>query len=203
MLSFVGVCITLSSSHLQTLDNDEIEFLQAIDNTRAEYENQKYQEELQALDEYKRGVTDLTVEEQEKRLLEYKRELFQAHKKKTAPDSANGQKRKANSQAELLSKIIKRKSTVPPSEVAPKGAINLTAAESQSTSSKAADVPISSNSSSKSALPANMPTIQCIGILPGIGCYDDNSDSCDSDRESDEDEVQDFQVFADPDAHEH
>ena len=178
---------------IRGLDNDEFEFLQAIDNNKAELENQMFQEELMAIDEYKRGVTDLNVEEQEKRLLEFKRELFKIHKKKDEGDAGHS-KRKAPSQAELLSKVIKRKLTHDEPNTSAHNN-NKKANQSEEWTAKSRN---DLKNGAKFVPPPNTPTIQLIGRLPGIGCYDDNSDSDDSDRESDEDEAEDFQVFADP-----
>lgn len=127
--------------------------------------------------------------------MEFKRELFQKAKKRKEMEETGEQHKRKATQAELLSKVIKRKAVV--------------GGASSGTSSAAKEAPTpssvsssSSSSSPKETMPANMPTIQCIGRLPGIGCYDGGTDSSDSDRESDEDDVEDFQVFADPPAKE-
>lgn len=158
---------------IKGLDNDEIEFLNVIDSNKAQLENRKYQEELLALEEYKRGVVHLNTEEQDRKLLEFKRELFQLHKNKL-----ENQSKSKKSQSDLLSGVIKRKGKDAP-VISKKAKLDSTNKEGENISSETSQL---------------LPTIKCIGILPGIGNYDDNSDSDDSDRESDEDDCIPFKI---------
>lgn len=171
------------------LENDEIEFLQEVDNQKAEMESLKYQEEFLAIEEYKQGVAHLNSEEQDTKLFEFKRELFQKLKTKS-PNKNSDNKTAPRSQAQLLSGSIKRKMT-----------------NSETNDSKTMKKTTESDAASTSKVVGsvqyrlNVPTIHCIGKLPGLGCYDDNSDSCDSDRDSDEsfnESGDDTQVFANP-----
>lgn len=166
---------------VRVLDNDEIEFLAICNNSKAELENQKYREELLALEEYKRGVAHLNNEEQEHKLSEFKRELFQNHKKRLVTNqSISNSKRK--SQADLLMGAIKRK---------PKDGL-----KTEPDSLIISDTNFTKDDGDlKIKFDASKPTIQCIGILPGIGCYDDESDSLESDRESNESDCGDFNAF--------
>ena len=197
---------------IKGLDNDEIEFLQALNSNRAEVESQKYHEEMTAIDEYKRQVKNLNVEDQEKRLLEFKRELFQQHKEKTNQSNTSGQtKRKLSSQAELLSKVVRRKmgqeKTMNDNLSIEKNKSNIVTAQSSVTIGNIASSQQPINNPTNHTAPIktnqyiplpNTPTLQCIGRLPGIGCYDDSSDSFDSDLDSDEDDCEGFRVFPDP-----
>lgn len=162
---------------IKGLDNDEIEFLNIIDSNKAILENQKYQEELLALEEYKRGVVHLNTEEQDKKLLEFKRELFQQHKNKI-----ESQKETKKSQANLLMGAIKRKGK----DESPNKRMKNDSIDQSGVSNNS---PLETKVTQKI-----LPAIKCIGILPGIGCYDDNSDSDDSDRESDEDDCMPFRI---------
>lgn len=168
------------------LDNDEIEFLAICDDSKAELENQKYREELLALEEYKRGVAHLNSEEQEHKLSEYKRELYQNLKKKMANQSMakNGNRK---SQADLLMGAIKRKSKDEP-------IVKRMKTETGSKATTTIDENLTKNDS-RIKFDKSKPTIQCIGRLPGIGCYDDESDSLESDRESNESDGEDFNAF--------
>ncbi|KAI7687042.1 hypothetical protein SSS_00168 [Sarcoptes scabiei] len=178
---------------IKGLDNDEIEFLQACDNSRAEIENQKYREELLALEEYKQGVCNLNAQEQEQKLSNFKKELFESYKKKQqkSPSSLSATNKK--SQAALMSGVnVKRKSD----EDTPRKKLKIFE-ESNNNQSDLKIPEVEPEKTSETRLTTNYPpTIQCIGRLPGIGCYDDESDSCESDRESDESESADFLVFA-------
>lgn len=170
---------------IKGLDNDEVEFLNEIDNSRAEAESQKYREELIAIEEYKRQMSETNADDQDRKLLDFKRELFRAHKDKTSGTKTNISDKK-KSQAALIQGAIKRKG--------PSGSTNekkVKHEENKTTSEAAAQPP---------KFDPSIPTQYCIGFLPGLGCYDDNSDSCDSDRESDEshDDLEHFQVFGTP-----
>ncbi|KAJ6220462.1 hypothetical protein RDWZM_006274 [Blomia tropicalis] len=155
---------------IKGLDNDEIEFLHAIDNSRVEMENKKYQEELLAIEECKREMTNLSADEQEKRLLEFKRELFQNRNK-----SVTGQTKRKASQAELLSKMIKRKPNANNQSLEDKTTLN--------TSDKLNSY--QSNSNSKQAViedSLNKTESLKKGVLPGISSYGDYSSSEDDDH---------------------
>ncbi|OTF70640.1 FAM192A-like protein [Euroglyphus maynei] len=170
---------------VKVLDNDEIEFLAICNNSKAELENQKYREELLALEEYKHGVAHLNNEEQEHKLSEFKRELFQNHKKRLANQSLANGKRK--SQADLLMGAIKRKSK-------DESLGKKIETDSTTTTTITDENPVDDDNS-KIKFDPSKPTIQCIGRLPGIGCYDDESDSLESDCESNESDCTDFNAF--------
>lgn len=94
---------------IRGLDNDEIEFLNEIDNTRAEQESLKYKEELMAIEEFKRQTSELNADDADRKLLEFKRELFQIHKNKEAESDKNNKTEKKKSQAAMILGAIKRK----------------------------------------------------------------------------------------------
>lgn len=174
---------------IKGLDNDEIEFLNDVDNNKAEVESQKYREELIAIEEYKRQMAETNADDQERKLLDFKRELFRAHKHKNDNNTASNNNDKKKSQAALMQGAIKRKM---PNGSTPEKKVKLEETETTTTSA--------TSTAPKPKFDPAIPTQYCIGVLPGLGCYDDDSDSCDSDRESDEshDDLEHFQVFGTP-----
>lgn len=168
---------------IQGLNNDEIEFLTACEQSKAALEDQKYREELMALEEYKQAVSHLNSEEQERKINEFKRDMFKIYKKKMDKKAIINKKK---SQAELISELIKKKS---PDSIK-KIKTNTGSSSCQPSNS-------SGSSTSNEELPkANYPpTIQCIGRLPGMGYYGDSDDSSNSDDSFDNKSNPFFDVF--------
>ena len=60
---------------IRGLDNDEVSFLETIDNTKLELETQIWQQEMKEVQEFKKAVAHLSQEEQDNRLKEFKNEI--------------------------------------------------------------------------------------------------------------------------------
>ena len=81
------------------LEDDEVEFLQNVDEQKAILENQKYEEEMNALEEFKKTKTNKITEDQDQLINDAKKEVF----------GSTSSSKKATSQTSKLSKMIKRK----------------------------------------------------------------------------------------------
>lgn len=170
---------------IRGLDNDEVSFLEMIDNTKLELETQIWQEEMKEIDEFKKAVAHLSQEEQHNRLKEFKNEIKIRNDKKNDNNKFSKTKK---SQSELLAKAIKRKSHEPNSDskkLKTSETETETKSEEKTTESSETLKTQDENESSKSS----EPTIKCIGILPGLGNYmsDDSSDSDNSSESLSED----------------
>ena len=171
---------------IRGLDNDEVSFLEMIDNTKLELETQIWQEEMKEIDEFKKAVAHLSQEEQHNRLKEFKNEIKIRNDKKNDNNKSSKTKK---SQSELLAKVIKRKSHQPNSDSKKlKTSETETKSEGKTTESSETPKTQDENESSKSSK-SSEPTIKCIGILPGLGNYisDDSSDSENSSESLSED----------------
>lgn len=138
------------------LDDDEVEFLETVDRNRMELEKKQRLEEFKELEEFRQRSAAPAVD----------------LKEKLSADLNGGIKPKQQissnrpSQKSILSGVIKKR----PSEVG----------SNESTSKKpkiTAAVPIAIL---PQATEATKNSLNCVGILPGIGCYRDTSDSDDS-----------------------
>ena len=165
---------------IKGLDNEEISFLEMIDNNKIQIETQRIKEEVEAIDEFKRAVSHLNNEEQEKRLNQFKKEFFA---KNTPNESTSNKAVKKSSQSALMANLVrKRTKSENNEEISPKKL------KSEQKSEKN-DYNLSENSD-KSEM-----TVKCIGVLPGLGLYaSDSSDSEDSSN-SDNERAIDFNLI--------
>lgn len=146
---------------IKGLDDDEVAFLELVDQTKIQMETKVWQEEKKELQEFRRAVSDLTEEEQEAKL-QYLRKTLNLH-------GSGGSKK---SQQTLLAGALKRKATSPLSSPEKK----------QATSAIKKGNDIMEKVDEADELPAlpqsrNKHTICCLGVLPGLGAYTDSSDS--------------------------
>ena len=81
------------------LEDDEVEFLQNIDEQKAVLEHRKYEEEMKTLEEFKKTKTNKVTEDQDNLMNEVKREVL----------LSSSSTKKISSHADKLSKLIKRK----------------------------------------------------------------------------------------------
>ncbi|XP_055931639.1 PSME3-interacting protein-like [Argiope bruennichi] len=147
---------------IKGLDDDEVAFLELVDQTKIEMETKLWEEEKKEIQEFRRAVSTLTEEEQEAKLQHLRRTL-------NLPTSGSSKK----SQQTLLAGALKRKAS---SSLSPEKKENSNTDKDQETKSEK-DEPVIKRPSK----PIN--TISCLGVLPGLGAY--YSDSSDSENTSD------------------
>ncbi|EZA55892.1 hypothetical protein X777_04111 [Ooceraea biroi] len=146
---------------LSRLDDDEVEFLDLVDRTKMEEERKKNLEEEKEMRDFKAAVASLQEQKLNEKL---KQELKNPHV---------SSKREAH-------KGIKRKTSLSESEP--------TAKEMKTSSEATSDVvpPDADKQNDKNVLNkvSQGTGLKCIGILPGLGTYEDSSDSdCTSDTD--------------------
>ncbi|XP_034946977.1 PSME3-interacting protein isoform X2 [Chelonus insularis] len=167
---------------IKGLDDDEVEFLDLVDRTKLEEERKKNLEEAKEMRDFKAAVASLQEKSLDERL---KLELKSPQSTNKSNSSGNGR----NSQVRLLAGVVVKKSDKtekspkesPPSES--KG-VKRKLSETQSD-----EKPSTENKTEEDEKERKHPTVgmKCIGILPGLGPYNDSSDSdCSSDSEHDE-----------------
>ncbi|XP_054714623.1 PSME3-interacting protein-like [Uloborus diversus] len=158
---------------IKGLDDDEVAFLELVDQTKIEMETRLWQEEKKELQEFRRAVSHLSEEEQEAKLQYLRRTL-----KLPNPSSAK------KSQHTLLAGALKRKSASPLNSPEKKK-MSYSGKEDNDNSNKEPSLleTVGRNPNAKN-------TISCLGVLPGLGVYSDSSDSensSDTDMERDVD----------------
>jgi len=174
---------------IKGLDNDEISFLEMVDNNKIQLETERWKEEVLAIEEYKRAVAHLNSEEQEKRLQEFKYDiLLNSRKKKNESNSVspkdNNQNKtlKKSSQSALLANVVKKRTHSESSEEKDSKKVKNSSIESDKSSDLNKETNSTSIKSDESSTSAEQ-TIKCIGVLPGLGFYA-SSDSSDSENSS-------------------
>lgn len=145
---------------IKGLDNDEVSFLEMVDNNKIQLESQRIKEEVDAIDEYKRALSHLNSEEQEKRLNEFKKEFFS----KNNPKETANKSGKRSSQSALMANLVRKR------------AKSETKEENDIKKTKPEDKNEDKNETNK------VNVVKCIGVLPGLGDY--ASDSSDSENSS-------------------
>lgn len=149
---------------IKGLDDDEVAFLELVDQTKMQMETRLWEEEKKEIQEFRRAVSTLSEEEEEAKLQQLRRTL-------NLPSSGSPKK----SQQTLLAGALKRKASSAFSSE--KKEDSDTGKEKESVVKKEIDEP----ENKRSARTIN--TITCLGILPGLNAY--NSDSSDSENSSD------------------
>ncbi|GIY08425.1 PSME3-interacting protein [Caerostris darwini] len=145
---------------IKGLDDDEVAFLELVDQTKMEMETRLWEEEKKEIQEFRRAVSTLSEEEQEAKLQPLRRTL----------NLSNSGSTKKSQQKSLLAGALKRKAS---------SAFSPEKKEYTDTGKEKAD----------NEEPANKyvahtgNTISCLGVLPGLGAY--YTDSSDSDNSSD------------------
>lgn len=144
---------------IKGLDDDEVSFLELVDQTKIEMETKLWQEEKKELQEFRRAVSHLTEEEQEAKL---------QHLRRTLNLQGAGSNRK--SQYALLAGALKRKASSLSSPEKKQATSSAKADNLLEKDHETEDMPSLSTTKPK-------PTICCLGVLPGLGAYTDSSDS--------------------------
>ncbi|GFS92301.1 PSME3-interacting protein [Nephila pilipes] len=147
---------------IKGLDDDEVAFLELVDQTKMQMETRLWEEEKKEIQEFRRAVSTLSEEEQEAKLQNLRRTLNL---------SSSGSPKK--SQQTLLAGALKRKVS---NAFSPEKKEESVAGKEKESTTKS-DEP----ENKRSARTFN--TISCLGVLPGLGAY--YSDSSDSENSSD------------------
>lgn len=155
---------------IKGLDDDEVEFLDLVDRTKLEEERKKHLEEEKEMRDFKAAVASL----QERSLNEkLKQELKnpQVINKNTSSGSSR------TSQLKLLAGVVVKRS-----EKQKKGNVKLPSSNENNIQRKGKN----GHSLSDKKVVSLFSGMECIGILPGLGSYEDSSDSdCSTDTDQD------------------
>ncbi|XP_026829521.1 PSME3-interacting protein isoform X2 [Ooceraea biroi] len=173
---------------IKGLDDDEVEFLDLVDRTKMEEERKKNLEEEKEMRDFKAAVASLQEQKLNEKL---KQELKNPHvSSKSTVSGSRSQlklpgigvvvKRSDKQKQGEAHKGIKRKTSLSESEP--------TAKEMKTSSEATSDVvpPDADKQNDKNVLNkvSQGTGLKCIGILPGLGTYEDSSDSdCTSDTD--------------------
>ncbi|PRD22083.1 UNVERIFIED_CONTAM: hypothetical protein NCL1_50065 [Trichonephila clavipes] len=149
---------------IKGLDDDEVAFLELVDQTKMQMETRLWEEEKKEIQEFRRAVSTLSEEEEEAKLQQLRRTL-------NLPSSGSSKK----SQQNLLAGALKRK--VSSAFSSEKEEDSDAGKEKESVIKNESDEP----EKKRSAQTVN--AISCLGILPGLNAY--YSDSSDSENSSD------------------
>ncbi|XP_055903385.1 PSME3-interacting protein [Eupeodes corollae] len=157
---------------IRGLDDDEVEFLDLVDRTKMNKEKLQMQEEAKELREFRERVATVQEESIDKKI---QSEIGKSKPK--TPHASNSSSRQ--SQKSLMGAVVKRKNGES-NAVLPKVAKT----ETISKSPKKAEEVEPDNDPEPNKLPISITTNQfdkgnfkCTAILPGIGPYNDTSDS--------------------------
>lgn len=177
---------------IKGLDDDEVEFLDLVDRTKLEEERKKNLEEEKEMRDFKAAVASLQEKSLDERL---KQELKKPQITNKNISSSSGR----NSQLKLLAGVVVKKSEKPKSCAENKGVKRKLSPEPEKPSEKEEDphllhpqIPNTESDVDKeeknSCLSNSNHTggMKCIGILPGLGSYDDSTDS-DGSSDTDQD----------------
>ncbi|KAI4500684.1 hypothetical protein M0802_004276 [Mischocyttarus mexicanus] len=184
---------------IKGLDDDEVEFLDLVDRTKLEEERKKNLEEEKEMRDFKAAVASLQEKSLDERL---KQELKKPQVTNKNVCSSSGR----NSQLKLLAGVVVKKSEKPKLGEG-KGGVKrkLSSPELDKHLAKEDDPHLQypqPNTESNMLVENKKPYLsdaminhtggmKCIGILPGLGSYDDSSDSdCSSDTDQDPESIQ-------------
>ncbi|XP_003700761.1 PSME3-interacting protein isoform X2 [Megachile rotundata] len=172
---------------IKGLDDDEVEFLDLVDRTKLEEERKKHLEEEKEMRDFKAAVASL----QERSLNEkLKQELKnpQVINKNTSSGSSR------TSQLKLLAGVVVKRSEKPKrvklssgdeNNIPRKGKYEVNE-QSMTESFKCESETFDDHSLGDKKVVSLFSGMECIGILPGLGSYEDSSDSdCSSDTDQD------------------
>ncbi|XP_014489366.1 PREDICTED: protein FAM192A isoform X2 [Dinoponera quadriceps] len=162
---------------IKGLDDDEVEFLDLVDRTKLEEERKKNLEEEKEMRDFKAAVASL----QEKKLNEkLKQELKNPAVNKNAFCGSRP------SQLKLLAGVVVKRSDKQKQEETPKGIKRkLSTSDSDTDTAKKEELHTSCEPTKVTSRQVSKNGgLKCIGILPGLGTYEDSSDSdCSSDTD--------------------
>ncbi|XP_063987314.1 PSME3-interacting protein [Diachasmimorpha longicaudata] len=156
---------------IKGLDDDEVEFLDLVDRTKLEEERKKHLEEQEEMREFKARVATLQEESLNERL---KQELKKPQGTSKTTSGGSGR----NSQHQLLAGVVVKKQETSPTDSSKGSKRKL------SDTDWSANLETTQNGTTLSPKMHHPSAFKCIGILPGLGFYNDSSDSdCNSDSE--------------------
>lgn len=184
---------------IKGLDDDEVDFLDLVDRTKLEEERKKILEEEKEMRDFKAAVASLQEKSLDERL---KQEL----KKPQIPNKNVCSSSGRNSQLKLLAGVVVKKSEKPKLSEGKGVKRKLSSPEldkhlvkeddthlqySQIINTESNVVVENKKSYLSDAMINHTGGMKCIGILPGLGSYDDSSDSdCSSDTDQDPELIQ-------------
>ncbi|XP_020278062.1 protein FAM192A isoform X2 [Pseudomyrmex gracilis] len=174
---------------IKGLDDDEVEFLDLVDRTKLEEERKKNLEEEKEMRDYKAKVASLKEQKLNEKLKQELKNPPVSSKHAISGSRSSSLKlpggiviKRTDKQKQEVPKGIKRKLSDGETDLTKMEKVNTSREQTADTSSRESDkethnVPNQVNSNKYSGL-------KCIGILPGLGTYDNSSDSdCSSDTD--------------------
>lgn len=163
---------------IKGLDDDEVEFLDSVDRTKLEAERRKNMEEEKEMRDFKAAVASLQEKSLDERL---KLEL-----KKPAGTTKNVSSGSKNSQLKLLAGVVVKKPAQLSRENEEKGTKRKHSDSEDEETAQHSETRIPSEDKIEEPVIGTVSSsgLKCIGILPGLGSYDNSSDSdCSSDTD--------------------
>ncbi|XP_041783142.1 PSME3-interacting protein-like [Anopheles merus] len=172
---------------IKGLDDDEVEFLDLVDKNRMQAERQAHLEEQKELNEFRAKVATL----QEKRLDEQIQQQVSKPKPAKAPISST-----RLSQKQILAGVVRKRKAEPDNEPKEEPAEKLPVPAPTTTNGVGApEEKETSSPTSTTSIAKKGPNLamRVIGILPGMGSYDE--DDSDSDNSSEDSELDNSQEY--------
>ncbi|XP_015433857.1 PREDICTED: protein FAM192A [Dufourea novaeangliae] len=180
---------------IKGLDDDEVEFLDLVDRTKLEEERKKNLEEEKEMRDFKAAVASLQEKSLNEKLKQELKNPQTANKNLSSGSSRT-------SQLKLLAGVVVKRSEKQKQEITRGVKRKLSSSDESKDSPKNEDCQendqkVNENlecetstlqdvSLQNETVVSNMGGMKCIGILPGLGSYDDSSDSdCSSDTDQD------------------
>lgn len=176
---------------IKGLDDDEVAFLELVDKAKLEMESKRLKEDFEEIQEYRKAVATLSEEAEKAKLKEFKKVVSNQNNSTVSKKQSNlvkVVKRKNSDPLPSAKKSNADRTEEPPKEIS-------TVAKQDEASKKAEETVSSSNDVANNAQTdaANASadgwsdepsenymyrsSLQCIGVLPGLGAYSDSSDS--------------------------
>ncbi|KAG7208412.1 hypothetical protein KM043_014644 [Ampulex compressa] len=179
---------------IKGLDDDEVEFLDLVDRTKLEEERKKNLEEEKEMRDFKAAVASLHEKSLDEKLKQELKNPQSSNKNVTSGSSRN-------SQLKLLAGVVVKRSEKPKQgditsgikrKLSPDRSDETSKTEEPTTTQEATvensqcELDKEKSTSTHTHLLSEMGGMKCIGILPGLGSYEDSSDSdCSSDTDQD------------------
>lgn len=155
---------------IKGLDDDEIEFLDLVDRTKMAADLKKNLEEQKELDDYRNRVASLQEKVMEEKL------QVELSASKTKPVVTSNRL----NQQKLLKGVVINKNNVKKRKLSESND-NKNGKEEESSPVKKLDCENADKHLKENDV--YVPGMQCIGILPGLGCYTESSSECSSDSD--------------------
>lgn len=192
---FANRTYSITENMIKGLDDDEIEFLDLVDRTKLAADRRKTLEEEKELNDYRNRVATL----QEKTLDQKLQSEINTSKLKTPSNNRTSQTKLLKGVIVAKNENVKRKATNMDDSTAKKAKLEMESKNAETEKKDTGDVAAKvekkeekkpendrkTNSTNSTDVDPNG-GLQCIGILPGLGYYEESSsDECSSNSDMD------------------